>query len=69
MVDSLKYSNSVSSLPRTPIATANAGQFAARTLIDAQANGAKPSTVQPAVKGAKSPKGDLPRGSLVDILA
>ena len=37
--------------------------------IDLMANGAKPTTVQPAGRSAGASKGNLPRGSLVDILA
>ena len=40
-----------------------------KPIIDQLANGARPTTVQPAEKSAGSSKGDkLPRGSLVDIL-
>jgi hypothetical protein len=44
-------------------------QQATQKLIDQLADGAKPSTVQPAVKTAGASKGNLPRGSLFDILA
>ena len=71
MVDSVNNSGPVSTLLRAqstnPITIPNNPQ---KPIIDQQANGAKPTTVQPAVKSAGSSKNEnLPRGSLVDILA
>jgi hypothetical protein len=41
----------------------------ARTFVARSANSAPPSIVQPGAKASGSSKGNLPRGSLVDIIA
>ena len=51
------------------VASLRTGQKATQTIINQLANGARPVTVQPSIKTAGASKGNLPRGSLVDILA
>jgi hypothetical protein len=72
MVDYTSSTGPVSNALRAPatVATLNNPQQVNQKFIDLMANGAKPTTVQPAGRSAGSSKsGNLPRGSLVDILA
>ncbi len=70
MVDSINNGGPISTLLRaqSTIASLNNSQQTTQTIIDRAANGAKPTTVQPTTK-IVSPNDNLPRGSLVDILA
>jgi hypothetical protein len=72
MVDSINSSAPISTLLRAQTAglsTLNNSRQPAQTLINQLTNGARPTTVQPSAKGAGTSKGNLPRGSLVDIVA
>jgi len=75
MVDPINNTGPISTLLRAqaagaPTVTAANSQRPTQTLINQNANGAKPTTVQPSFKASGAPKGDnLPRGSIVDILA
>jgi|GEM_PF-2754996 hypothetical protein len=73
MVDSINGGGPVSTLLRAqqqaPLINAvHNSQHATQKLIQQVANGAKPTTVSPSAK-IVSPNENLPRGSLVDILA